>query len=253
MNYKLKYNFKVKNTKKINFNNFKIKEISRNNGITNETLYIITNSNDNIIGIEEQILDLKVYDNVLMIVVGGIHQLRVEYIYSLPNTPLFAIGYGIPVTITPNANLKVVSAKILSDNYIKCVFNDRREEIWRCVNSEECFKENYKLKDKKAFITKLVWANDLNQFKYNLKSIECKSYDFIEQYTEPTIEQLKKKFPDDTFFGDTVGDKKETNNTIIEKCGVCLPDNNTYQKNIFCSFYGKCKSFFTDIKNRLQV
>ena len=116
LNYKLKYNFKVKKTKKINFNNFKIKEISRNNGITNETLYIITNSNDNIIGIEEQILDLKVFDNVLMIVVGGIHQLRVEYIYSLPNTPLFAIGYGIPVTITPNANLKLVS-----HIFIKCI------------------------------------------------------------------------------------------------------------------------------------
>ncbi|MBQ7258284.1 MAG: hypothetical protein IJS60_11400 [Abditibacteriota bacterium] len=200
LDYKLNYNYKINSLKKINFNDFKIKEITVYKGHSLKTKYVLVNKNDEIIAVEEKILDIKEDGNILMIVVGGIHQLRVEYIYSLPNVPLFSIGFIIPATVTPNANLKVVSAKILSDNYVKCVFSDGREEIWRCRNFENIFKENFKIKKEDAYITKLVWANDLSQFKYGLRSIELKSYDFIDQDTEPTIEQLKEKFPDDTFF-----------------------------------------------------
>ena len=57
------------------------------------------------------------------------------------------------------------------------------------------------------------------------------------------------------FFGDTVGDKDEIkdNNTISENMNKNKDENIDSPKLFFVRIYDKCKSFFTDIKNRLQV
>ena len=98
---------------------------------------------------------------------------------------------------------QVKSIEILSDNIVKIIRNSGSIDYWKISQSKEDIKNN--IKDNSieiAYQKKLIWSS----FWKDIHNSMCDSWDCLIQDTEPTIDQLKEKFPNDTFFEGETGD-----------------------------------------------
>ena len=196
-------------------------------------------------------------DNILFIPIQDLGRL---YIYIFKNTYLnnkhIIYKYYIPTILIDEIKIKAID--YISNNIIRIIKENKINnqiliEYWKISLTEEDINKNNeiilsrKIDKEEVNYMKLLWTN------YNLSN-QYLSYDSFKQDTEPTIEQLKEKFPDDTFFGDEVGDKEEiktsSNNSISEGVNgisdATQSQNLNSHNNFFVQIFNKCKSFFAN-------
>ena len=192
----------VNNNKKIendinlakNLNFYEISKICNNK---------LIDSNNNILFHTGYILDYKITDNKLILFEGNEHQIYYTVFYKIENNPLFCVSYTVPAYfMDANMDINHKECKLISNNLVKISYNNNRVELWKCLNTENDIIENKKLNKKTSPISsRLLWSNsNLLKRNYLNRNDNNKSHDYFEQDEEPTIEQLKEKFPNDTFF-----------------------------------------------------
>ena len=175
---------------------------------------------------------------------------RIIYKYNIPNTSFDGIHYK--------------DIEFISNNIIKLTFDDKvhnREKIefFKLTQSKEDIKKNKEKYPKdfeeRIFGRRLLWTN------YLLGDTFHKSYDYFEQETEPTMKQLKEKFPNDTFFDET----KETEaKTVTDKEVKSVDDtgekffknkdeNLDSPQRLFTYLLKKWKTYMVNIINKWQA
>ncbi|MBQ7257991.1 MAG: hypothetical protein IJS60_09920 [Abditibacteriota bacterium] len=217
-----------KYNKNNNFDIFNLKN-KRLLAIYNEYNTLIWYSfNSDLVFYKSCLIDLQKSDEMLIVVFydSTTKYIKVEYIDDTNKTPII-IHYRIPRLIEGANYCDIIEkGKLISDNIIRIKYKDSNNiEYWKIKITEndrlnfdkmkfdpEVNKDGKVLED-----FRLLWCNPEYKSKYFKKDTLLhynKSFDYFEQDTEPTIEQLKEKFPYDTFFGDEVGDKED--NTFSE-------------------------------------
>ncbi|MBQ7257065.1 MAG: hypothetical protein IJS60_05165 [Abditibacteriota bacterium] len=122
-----------------------------------------------------------------------IYEKRICIEYRLPYDLSFI---GISSGIKRDYNLKL--ANIISSNIIRCEFNDGRVEYWLIRDRSRKIPSKSLFGDVSPILNQLIWSNYIGKGSGNEPVVPPEL--IFKQDTEPTIEQLKEKFPDDTFF-----------------------------------------------------
>ena len=150
---------------------------------------------------------------------------------------VFAIYYDIIQSGIPDPNDKLIGANIISDNIVSLKYQGMKE-YWRIKNSEEDFNKYPKLIPS----DRLLWTNNTKHKDFGYKSVYYFNYD-----NEPTVSQLKEKFPEDTFYNDisiTKNIKEEMNSaqrSELEK------------ENFFVKIHKNIMTYIANIINKWQV
>ena len=193
-NYNIEY-YKVAQ----NFKNLKLYPAGRHI-YNNECYYYVCVKDDKkiiwdkiLINNTFNIYDIKKIDDSNYILVYNDGLIYIDYI-TIDSNKIY-IEYRMPILLIRNYNIDYIidNVFIIGENYIKIKYSNRKE-IWR-IKSQLIDNLNNDLVIQNTN-NNLIWTSNKKNKHYN----NYKSYDYFEQDTEPTIEQLKEKFPNDTFF-----------------------------------------------------
>ena len=198
------------------------------------------------------LIDIQKSENILIVVFYDslIKRIKVDFIDDTNKIPVI-LSFTIPRLIEGANFVDIVEyGKLISNNILKLKYKDSNNiEYWKIKITERDIL-NFDNVKYDPFVRKdsnilddftFLWCNPDYKSKYLKKEAlvyNFKSCDYFEQDTEPTIEQLKEKFPNDTFFCDTVGDKDEIkdNNTISDNVNKNKDENIDSPRLFFCSY-----------------
>lgn len=181
-----------------------------NNGKSNEYLITKVIKDDNIIwdrfyrndAKDFKIFDIKSIDDMDLILYTDSWTLYLNYVYN-KNKKIY-VEYALPHTLQSGKisgtkkTYSLKNAKIISTNIIKMEFEDGREEYWIIKKMSKKIKTKSNLEEIYPIYDIVLWSNNIGKDCIRLDSYKKENY--LDQDTEPTIEQLKEKFPNDTFF-----------------------------------------------------
>ncbi|MBQ7258107.1 MAG: hypothetical protein IJS60_10510 [Abditibacteriota bacterium] len=145
---------------------------------------------------EIKIQDIKEINNKIFIACNSRYNVYIYVLHYVDNNKNILEKYNV----FPNLNVcKIKSMDLLTDNIVKLKLTNDITEYWKISQSKEDFDKNLiDTKPEIADLKKLIWSNFYKEPNQSL----YQSWDYIRQESEPTVDQLKGTFPEDTFFAD---------------------------------------------------